>query len=62
MKYYQISPKNNPKGPTTGVRRIARGGHYKRIEEQVRTSYRDGDLPDDQRVRISFRLVLPVKN
>ena len=61
MNYYQISPKNNPKGPSTGLRRIARGGHYKRIEEQVRTSYRDGDLPDDQKVRISFRLVLPVK-
>jgi formylglycine-generating enzyme required for sulfatase activity len=62
MNYYQVSPKNNPKGPSTGERRIVRGGHYKRIEEQVRTSYRDGDLPDDHKVKMGFCLVLPVKN
>ena len=26
MNYYKISPKNSPKGPSTGERRVARGG------------------------------------
>ena len=60
MNYYQISPKDNPKGPTSGERRIARGGHYDRIDEQVRTFYRDGNKPEHRRAKMGFRLVMPV--
>jgi len=63
MNYYEISPRYNPKGPSSGGRRIHRGGDWRLIEKHVRSSYRGGCEADvDHRKGYhGFRLVLPVK-
>jgi len=56
--YYQSSPRNNPSGPSSGNRRVLRGGSWYNSAWNVRTAGRYG-LDLEQRNDIfGFRLVL----
>ena len=57
--YYSSSPSTNPTGPTSGSRRVRRGGSWNRIASHCRVSYRDGRDPDFRSNYLGFRLVLP---
>ena len=59
-KYYESSPRDNPSGPSSGSRRILRGGGIHRDAHRIRLSHRDGNKPSDIRYCIGFRLVLPI--
>lgn len=63
MNYYKSSPRDNPKGPSSGERRILRGGSWNRTPKHVRASYRDGCEADEDHRRNSHgvRLVLPAE-
>ena len=55
--YYEESPMNNPKGPSSGKLKVARGGSWVHTAFKCRTMSREhkaAHLPD---VRIGFRLV-----
>jgi len=43
--YYSNSPSTNPKGPSTGVTHVLRGGSWGSKAEHQRVSYRKRDLP-----------------
>jgi formylglycine-generating enzyme required for sulfatase activity len=43
--YYQSSPANNPRGPSSGKSRVIRGGSWMTSPRFVRTSYRDNKSP-----------------
>jgi formylglycine-generating enzyme required for sulfatase activity len=38
--YYQVSPKENPKGPQKGKERVVRGGSWRHPPELLRVAYR----------------------
>lgn len=63
MNYYKSSPRNNPKGASTGGRRIHRGGDFRLKAINVRASYRGGcEADEDHRIsHHGIRLVLPVQ-
>jgi iron(II)-dependent oxidoreductase len=53
--YYSIMPERNPKGPTTGRYKGARGGSWKSHPNLLRTASRNGALPDQRSATIGFR-------
>ena len=55
--YYRNSPQNNPKGPSSGSRRVVRGGGWYGGAVYARAANRDCDAPSDSRYLIGFRLV-----
>jgi formylglycine-generating enzyme required for sulfatase activity len=55
--YYASSPHENPVGPTSGDRRVARGGSYGNDPFDLRTSYRNFLPPDYRSGSKGFRLV-----
>jgi len=60
--YYQSSPRKNPMGPSSGTRKVVRGGSWASpmmgIRVAVRYSYPPSALP----AMVGFRCVLPVKD
>lgn len=46
--YYSSSPKQNPRGPDSGTKRVARGGSVFTIKDSLRATYRNGYDPVDQ--------------
>ena len=38
--YYAKSPKRNPRGPASGVRRVLRGGAWDNVTRDLQASYR----------------------
>ncbi len=54
--YYAQSPSANPAGPTSGVRRVERGGGWNSGERYVRTAYRNCDDPDFVHFDLGFRV------
>ncbi len=56
--YYQNSPQTNPEGPSTGERRVLRGGSYCNSDRGVRVSSRGGYTPDDRCINCGLRLAL----
>jgi sulfatase modifying factor 1 len=56
--YYRYSPRDNPKGPDSGSRRVMRGGSWADTPRFVRTSNRDSYEPTFRFYVIGFRLVL----
>lgn len=54
--YYRTSPKDNPKGASIGTNRVIRGGCYHNSMEEVDTSDRGNDIPDDRHCGLGFRL------
>ncbi|MBF0428257.1 MAG: formylglycine-generating enzyme family protein [Magnetococcales bacterium] len=55
--YYTVSPKENPKGPTTGVRRIFRGGSVKSSPDYIQPTKRNSDDVRANFGDLGFRLV-----
>ncbi len=53
--YYESSPTENPKGPTTGTYRANRGGFYKYPAEGLRASLRFHDVPTQFFDGLGFR-------
>ena len=56
--YYSVSPSNNPQGPSSGSRRVLRGGSWLSNAERCRVSIRQDYAPGDRGNGIGFRLVL----
>ena len=57
--YYANSPQNNPQGPSSGDRRVLRGGSLRSVSRSCRVSCRGGINPGRRNV-IGLRLALPV--
>ncbi len=55
--YYSISPKDNPKGPSSGTVRVLRGGSWSDLAWNVSCSARRGSRPDLRHSLTGFRLV-----
>jgi formylglycine-generating enzyme required for sulfatase activity len=58
LSYDANSPKSNPRGPSTGDKRVIRGGNYECGEKAVRVSHRAGKSPTQRDSDTGFRLVL----
>ena len=58
--YYRESPRNNPAGPTSGSKRVFRGGSWFYDQRGARNSYRDFSTPDFSSSYLGFRLVSPL--
>ena len=58
--YYRESPRNNPQGPTSGTKRVFRGGSWFYDQRAARTSYRDFSTPNFCSSYLVFRLASPV--
>jgi len=43
--YYRNSPSTNPRGPSSGQRRVLRGGGWNSYPYHLRATYRGGDVP-----------------
>ncbi|MEK6647189.1 MAG: formylglycine-generating enzyme family protein [Candidatus Firestonebacteria bacterium] len=61
-KYYEKSPKDNPKGPDTGYYKVFRGGSWYSIANGNRSAYRNWSSPDDRNDKVGFRCVLSSAN
>ena len=55
--YYSNSPTDNPQGPGAGSDRVARGGSWYNLAENVRTAGRDDGGPSVTNAGIGLRLV-----
>ena len=55
--YYVHSPAELPQGPTTGSKKIRRGGSYHCPIHLVRPGYRSADTPETRYSVIGFRLI-----
>jgi formylglycine-generating enzyme required for sulfatase activity len=58
LSYDANSPKNNPTGPSTGDKRVVRGGNYECNEKAMHVSHRAGRSPTLRDSDTGFRLVL----
>ena len=57
-KYYSNSPKDNPKGPSSGSFRVGRGGSWDNEPWYVRAVYRAGYDPSCWKLHMGFRLAI----
>lgn len=59
IDYYQTRPneEHDPKGPTSGVSRVLRGGSFDNLPSVVRSAFRSADAPDRQSPSLGFRTV-----
>lgn len=57
-RYYRDSPKDNPRGPASGTKRVFRGGSWFYDARGVRASYRDFAVPSYRSSYLGFRLLL----
>ncbi len=57
--YYSSSPKNNPRGPSTGANRVRRGGSWHSNAPYCRSANRFNISPDYRHYLMGFRLVAP---
>jgi formylglycine-generating enzyme required for sulfatase activity len=58
--YYGKSEIIDPKGPTSGEKKVVRGGSWSGSARFCRVSYRNFSAPDDLSNLIGFRLLLPL--
>ena len=56
--YYAMSPTTDPGGPTSGKRRITRGGGYLHSGNYLRSAHRNSQDPKKSKPFLGFRLVL----
>ena len=54
--YYEISPTDDPKGPSTGKYRILRGGAWNRTPIFAQSTSRGGDVPIQRMSNTGFRV------
>ena len=59
-EYYENSPKNDPKGPASGINRVLRGGSWSSRTRDCRISDRYLEDPDDENYDCGFRILLPI--
>ncbi len=59
--YYASSPEKNPAGPSSGKKRVLRGGCWIDDPSDCRVTFRYRSKPDDKSLRFGFRVVLPVR-
>ena len=59
--YYSRSPEDNPTGPSSGRRKVLRGGSWLDVPWGCRTASRNWSDPDDTGNYYGFRVVLPVR-
>jgi formylglycine-generating enzyme required for sulfatase activity len=52
---YSAGTQRNPGGPKSGIIRALRGSSWGGSDQDLRTTYRDGDLPIDASGNIGFR-------
>ena len=57
--YYSNSPKDNPQGPSSGKKRVWRGGSIITSHESLRVSHRGRYIPNNGLFYQGFRLCLP---
>ena len=57
-EYYKNSPQNNPKGSSSGTKRVLRGGSWNYGADLCRVAVRLGFFPNDSSDLFGFRLVL----
>ena len=57
-KYYRNSPKNDPRGPSSGQYKVLRGGSWSTITGGIRTSFRNWNVRTHRHFSYGFRLVL----
>lgn len=55
--WYARSPRDDPKGPTTGEVRVRRGGSWHTWSFYARVSFRNWNLPDTRYTLVGFRLL-----
>jgi formylglycine-generating enzyme required for sulfatase activity/TolB-like protein len=60
-RYYEKSPKNNPYGPSSGSKRIIRGGAANGKAETLRVTRRVANDPDKPTPGVGLRLAHPVR-
>lgn len=53
--FYAKSPVNDPKGPSSGERRVVRGGSSQSVPDEVRSAARRSYEPDFKKFTIGFR-------
>jgi formylglycine-generating enzyme required for sulfatase activity len=53
--YYSSSPRNNPKGPSSGQYRVLRGGAWVVSQNLARAAYRGDLTPDIHFYNVGFR-------
>ncbi len=58
--YYRLSPRDNPLGPTAGVRRASRGGSWRHQRKVTPSAARSSIKPDFRYSDYGFRIVKPV--
>ncbi len=59
--YYGVSPKRNPRGPSSGPARVVRGGSWNDDEWFARTTARNSKDPSHGDGTTGFRLVVPAR-
>ena len=59
--YYEKSPKDNPRGPGNGQKRVLRGGAWNDSPRYVRAAYRYRSDPTSRFVYYGFRLGLSAR-
>lgn len=57
--YYSSSPGTDPRGPSSGLYRVKRGGGSLNLANHCRTAYRYDDFPGGRDYYFGFRAVLP---
>lgn len=58
--YHLNRPANNPKGPSSGGKRVLRGGSWFQSQKAIRAAERDYGPPFGYRTDVGFRLVSPL--
>lgn len=53
--YYEISPARNPKGPSSGQRKVLRGGSWHHDQIFLRSALRNSNQPDNHADNLGFR-------
>lgn len=59
--YYEVSPRDDPTGPTRGDKRICRGGSWGSAARRCRAAYRNQGYENESRHFIGFRVALEPK-
>jgi len=59
-RWYAVSPRDAPRGPCEGTRKVARGGSWRHRTRVTPTRARSSLPPDHQYADFGFRLVMPI--
>jgi formylglycine-generating enzyme required for sulfatase activity len=59
--YYKNSPSRNPKGPTSGIYRVLRGGSWNLNPNDLRCANRDRNVPTTRDNFVGFRCAQDVR-